>query len=43
MKRNLAKRGGVVKLEAYGNFTSIMSYYQLNLATDIGGVIFVTT
>jgi len=43
MKKNMAKRGGVVKLEAQGNFTSIFSAYQFNLAQDIGGVIFVTT
>jgi hypothetical protein len=43
IKKNQAKRGGVVKLEAQGNFTSINSIFKENLAQDIGGVIFVTT
>jgi hypothetical protein len=40
---NQAKRGGVIKLESQGNFTSIGSTFQLNKAQEIGGVIFVTT
>lgn len=43
MKKNLAKRGGVIKLEASGNFTSIESIFFLNQAVEIGGVVFVTT
>lgn len=43
MRKNQAKRGGVVKLESQGNFTSIEASYHFNLAQEIGGVIFVTT
>jgi hypothetical protein len=43
MKNNLAKRGGVVKLEATGNFTSMDCGFYSNQAVEIGGVVFVTT
>ena len=43
MKNNQALRGGVIKLEAKGNLTSISSAFEANIAKEIGGVIFVTT
>jgi hypothetical protein len=43
IKTNKAQRGGVVKLEANGNLTTIGVYFEKNEGTEIGGVIFVTT
>jgi hypothetical protein len=43
MKKNLAKRGGVIKLEASGNLTSMFCGFYFNQGVEIGGVVFVTT
>jgi hypothetical protein len=43
MKKNLAKRGGVIKLEASGNLTSMYCGFFFNQGVEIGGVVFVTT